>query len=434
MLNKKSLLLSLILSLVFGSVSVFASNLTERNVYGILSDNFTGAMQTTGQDIDNICFYTWAATNVCPKNSTQTYASSGVEAKEGKNFIKYLCRQKGSSTDDPGSWSGFGYAFVGSDNVKKISVNVSRFKYLDFWIKAEDGNIGELKVGMEQYNGTKALVSMSDYVDSSNTTDWQHVVINITNLNLDLTAIALPFEVICDDLTKYTTFYIDNLVLRTGESSANFNVTLKKVDDMYGAPENPTEISWLSYSGWQAAAQYIEINADKYSYAWTVRMYVKNNGSGRNGLWAPGNDGNDYVIPMCFRVYNGYLKNVIESPIGEQSYLIGQSNGEGHNLYDRGVNPNSDPGFYPWLWMKEYSDIDFTKQSDIDDITVWDSSKGYHAALPFFIDGDPNRPSDGFAEFTGVNKILRVYLGAGFGGAAGGIDYTATVVVDVNYE
>jgi hypothetical protein len=152
-------------------------------------------------------------------------------------------------------------------------------------------------------------------------------------------------------------------------------------------------------------------------------------------LWAQGNNGEDYVVPMCFRVYNGYLKNAVESPIGDQSYLIGQSAGEGNNLYDRGVNPNSDPGWYPWIWMKEYNDIDWSKQSDIDSVTVWSSSKGYHVAMPFFIDGDPNKPADGFDTLAGkIDRTLRVYLGAGFGGAGGGVEYTATVVVDVNYE
>lgn len=428
MLNRKSLLLSLILSLVFGSASVFASNLTERNVYGILSENFTGALQRTGYDVDNICYYNWAGGG----KPESRLIEDAEGAKEGKKYFRFLCLKKGEG--QAGSYSGFGYAFVTSDNSTEQSMDVSRFRYLDFWIKREQGNIEELKIGVKSAGANK-VVSMSDYVSNSND-DWQHVVLDLNTLGATKSSVSMPLLVICDDLSEYTTFFIDNAVLRTDDSSADFKVTLKKVDDMYGAPENPTEISWLNYSGWQAAAQYIEIDADKYSHSWTVMLYVRHQGNGHNrsGLWAQGNNGEDYVVPMCFRVYNGYLKNVIESPVGDQSYLIGQSNAEHHNLYDRGVNPNKDPGFYPWLWMKEYNDIDFTKQSDIDEVTVWNSAKGYHAALPFFIDGDPNKPSDGFAEFTGVNKILRVYLGAGFGGAAGGIDYTATVVVDVNYE
>jgi len=428
---------------MFVSVLAFAvqpqsSFVTDRNVYSILSDNFTGAIQENGYDMDNIQFWSWADWSGGATAEPFSKNISDGTAKEGKNYLRVTGLKKGSG--GAGGWSGCGYGFIHSyidpetGGFAKNKENISHFKYLDFWIRKVEGNINELQVGIK--DSANKVVSLSGKVNNSST-DWQRVTIDITTLSADLTNVEMPLLIICDNLTAKTVFDLDDVVLRTASSSADFKVTLKKVEDMTGAPENPTEISWLYYTGWQAAAQYIEIDADKYSSSFSIKIYVRHQGDGhdRGGLWAQDNSGEDHVVPMSYRVYNGYLKNVVESPVGDQSYLIGQSTAEGNNLYDRGVNPNSDPGWYPWIWMKEYNDIDFTKQSDIDSITVWDSVKGYHVAMPFFIDGDPNKPADGFDTLAGkIDRTLRVYLGAGFSSAPGGIEYTATVVVDVDYE
>lgn len=428
MLNKRSFISSLILGLMFSSVSVFASNLTERNVYGLLSENFTGAMQECGYSIDNIMFLTWSEwspENNAPKSELKT----DTTAKEGKSYLRVTALSKTSA----GSWSGCGYGFIDSskqDNPQSIN----HFKYLDFWIRKVEGNLSQLKVGVK--DTANKVVSLSGKVDNSST-QWQHVVIDITSLGANLQNTLIPFLVICDDLTAKTVFDLDNIVLRTDSSAANFNIILKKVEDMQGVPDNPTQITWLDsvfHNSWQAAGQYVEINADKYSYAWTVRIWLNNGSATRNGMWAQGTD-KEYVIPMACRVYNGKLYNFIESPIGDASYLIGQSAASHHNLYDRGVNPNSDPGYYPWLWLKEYREIDFTKQEDVDSITIWDSARGYHAAYPFdWTSGGQSGHSDGFVDFTGVDKTLRIYFGGDFNSAAGGITYTANVVIDLNYE
>ena len=411
---------------MFCSVSVFASNLTERNVYGLISENFTGAMQECGYDVDNIRFLTWSGGGAAQPSCSDPI--SDVTAKEGKAYYRLTCGSVGS-----GAWAGCGYGFINASKADNPQ-NISRFKYLDFWIRKVSGNISQLQIGVKA-GGANRLVSLSGKVDNSST-DWQHVVIDITSIatSAQLQDTLIPFLVDCANLTAQTKFDIDNVVLRTDSSSANFNITLKKVEDMQGAPDNPTQITWTEFSGWQAAAQYVEIDADKYSCAWTVRVWVNNGAANRNGLWAQGTE-KEYVIPMCFRVYNGYLYNFIESPAGEASYLIGQSAASHHNLYDRGVNPNTDPGYYPWLWMKEYREINFANQEDVDSITIWDSTRGYHVAYPFdWTSGGKSGHSDGFVDFTGVDKTLRVYLGAGFGGAAGGITYTANVVFDLNYE
>lgn len=438
MFKNKSFILSLIFGFVLIPVSAFAVGstfLATRNVYGILSENFTGAVQNSGYETDNILLYKWSGGN--GGKDCQTQNVSDGTALEGNTFVRFTCDPVGSG------WSGGGYTFIDSSKNPKTD-DISRFRYLDFWIRKKEGNINQLQIGVGgDAAGGNFFVSLANAnVDggtgngvNNNSTEWQHVVIDIKSFsNADLTLAQYSFLFSCN-VSVTTIFDIDNVVLRTDSLSADFNITLKKVEDMEGAPNNPTQITWTNYNGWQAAAQYVEIDADKYGCGWTLRLYTNNGASSREGLWAQGTD-KEYTIPMCYRVCNGRLYNFIESPMGNASYLIGQSAAEGNNLYDRGVNPNSDPGFYPWVWLREYTDLDLTKQENIDAITVWDSRRGYHIAMPFNIDGDPNKPSDGFESnlATKVDKTLRVYFGGGFGGAAGGITYTSNVVFELNYE
>ena len=396
--------------------------LATRNVYGILSENFTGAVQECGYDVDNIRFLTWGDEH--GGKPPQSTPKSDATAKEGKSYLRITC-----DPDPSNGWEGCGYGFVYADLSNKMDNDVSRFKYLDFWIRKVEGNINQLQVGIK--DGANKVVSLSGKVDN-NSTEWQHVQIDISSYNLQ--TVQMPLLILCNGLTATTRFDIDNVVLRTDSLSADFNITLKKVEDMEGAPNNPTQITWTNYNGWQAAAQYVEIDADKYGCGWKLRLYTNNGAKNKEGLWAQGTD-KVYTIPMCYRVYNGRLYNFIESPMKNATYLIGQSSGEGNNLYDRGVYPNSDPGFYPWIWLREYTDLDLTKQENIDAITIWDSRRGYHAAMPFFPEGS-SVLSDGFDSNLAVkvDKTLRVYFGGGFGGAAGGITYTSNVVFELNYE
>ena len=422
---KNKLVISLsILGLMFVSVYAFASSLTERNVYGIVSDNFTGALETCGESIDNVCFYTWAAAGAPESGNIKDSAS----AKEGKNYKEFICLGPDSGA---GSYSGFAYAFVEADNTTKKLTDISHFRYLDFWIRKVEGNIKELNIGMEEYDGRKDLISLADLNVSSTTTNWQHVVIDLNTLDVDLAKIALPFEVICDDLSGNTIFNIDNLVLRTDNSSATFNIKLKSVEDMDNPEANPTQIKWDDSSvwrnSWQASKQYIELDADVYSCSWKVRMWVNNGAKGRNGLYGTLN-GKDYVIPMCWRVFDGTLVNLVDTD--KATYLIGHDSN--YNLYDRGKTKDSNPNYdntkyFPWLYMKEYKDINFNKPEDLDYITVWDSSLGYHGYSAANV-------GEGFYEFSKSIKKPKIYFGADFDQAAGGLNYTANVVVELSYE
>ena len=412
--NKKSLLLTLLVGLMFGSVSAFADYLTERSIYNILSENFTGALMTRGESTDNIRFNTWGSP--APAADAKTDASS---AKEGKVYWQIDCNA------GTGACS---FTFVKSNNTTAQTTDISHFKYLDFWIRKQQGDIGELKVGVTA-GALNRTVQLSSYVDNSLTT-WQHVVIDLTTLNANLNSVTNVFLADCSNLTGRTVFDVDNIVLRTADnSSASFNVDIKNIED-YGIslPDNPTQITFVSsvfQNSWQSACQYLELDMDMYSCAWTVRIYTNNGASGRGGMYATAG-GKDYVIPMCWRAYDGTLVNTVGN--GDDTYLMAQSSKSHHNIYDRGKSPSIDPDYYPWLYIKEYEDINFNDSGDIDYITVWDSKFGYHGFSAANI-------NEGFYPFAGrVERKPKLYFGGGFDSAAGGLEYTANIVLELNYE
>ncbi len=425
MSNKNTLLITLLLSFMFCSVSAFASNLTERHIYGLLSDNYSGALQERGQSTDNIRLNVWAA--AAPPDPD--LMEDAENAKEGWRYMRFVCLRKGAGY--AGANSGLSYTFVKSNNTDPQSTDISHFRYLDFWIKLEHGSLTQLQVGVTSV-GQNCVEPMSHYGVTNTVGTWQHVVVDLDELGAVLSNVTNVFLVLCDNLTVDTTFYVDNIVLRTADSSsADFNITLKNVETMQNIPSNPNgNIIWkdtVFHQGWQAACQYIELDMDKYSCAWNVKIYTNNGGSGRGGMWAQGTE-KEYVIPMCWRAYNGELKN----EVGKDSYVIKQSTASHHNLYD-GLAKNgattgygADTGYYTWFYMKDRADLDFTKPGDLDYVTVWDSSLGYH--------GEVNAVGKGYYDFQSINRKPRIYFGGGFDEAAGGITYVGNVVLEYNIE
>ena len=414
MLNKNSLVITLLLSFIFCSVSAFASNLTERNIYGLLSDNYSGALQERGQSTDNIRLNVWAQYTA----PSPVLMKDPETAKEGWEYMKFVCHRN----EVAGGWSGISYCFVKSNNTDAQATDISHFRYLDFWIRLDSGNLTQLQIGVTSF-GQDCVVPMSDYVTNTVGT-WQHVVVDLNDLGAILSNVTNAFLILCNDLTENTTFCVDNIVLRT-TTSADFSITLKNVETMQNIPSNPNgNIIWKTnvfHQGWQAACQYIELDMDKYSCAWNVKIYTNNGASGRGGMWAQGTE-KEYVVPMCWRAYNGELKN----ELGKESYIIAQSTAAHHNLYDSGLSQGVDEGYYTWFYMKDIADVDLTKPGDVDYITVWDSTLGYH--------GEVNAVGKGYYEFGSINKKPRIYFGGGFDEAAGGITYVGNVVIEYNIE
>ncbi len=424
------------------SVSAFASNLTERDVYGLLSDNYTGAVDRIGESEDNVRWWLGSsyATNggsydVARAVAKVEISTAPANAKEGKNYWEFIMEKWDSvQTDFPTNyWTAIVLCSVASNNSSPSPKNLSRFKYLDFWIKPKTGDITKVFIGMT--DSADRCVSLGS-LGVKNSDTWQHVVLDITTLpNINLANIKnfLVMKTENNTLSGNTSYYMDNVVLRTDSSSASFKATLKKIESEQWAPENPTQITWDDEaisaarnrgdaSLWWTSGQYIELDMDVYSYAWTVRVYSNNGASGRAGMYATVG-GKDYTVPMCWRAYNGTLT---EGPNGD-TYVIEET--ADHALYDHGIGPT----YFPWMYMSDIADVDLDKPKDVDYITVWDSSLGYHGF-------SSANPWEGFYEFKTISgkptveKKPKLYFGGKFGDAGGGVTYTGNIVIQLNQE
>ncbi len=451
MLNRKFLSLSLILGFMFVSVSVFASNLTERNVYGILSENFTGATFYNSQSQDNIGCFAESSYGDWKAVSAVHVTSFTANAKEGNKYWEIIMDKWDSvDTDYPTNYQAtVSFFFVNANSTDQSytrkETDISHFRYLDFWIKPVRGDISNIYVGVGvgtsqtvSVNGCKTLGSLGVLSSDNN---WQHVVLDLSTLpsgvNLQRITKCLAFKSINNSLSGNTVFYVDNVVLRTDSTSASFNATLKKIEDMQwqGIPENPTQIVWNNDSvftsrGWKSCGQYVELDMDMYSWKWTVRLYTNNGAAGRGGMYATVG-GKDYVIPLCWRAYNGTLVNDVNA--NKDTYVIAQAGAPDYNLYDGG-RYSSDPSVYPWFYVKDCDDADFSESEDY--VTVWDSSRGYHETNPFYWENQWGQSgyTDGFKAFDTVEKKPKIYFGGGFDNAAGGCTYVGNIVIELKYE
>lgn len=439
---------------MFLSVSAFASNLTERNVYGILSENITGATFYNSQSQDNIGIWAesslgdWTAVAAVEVSSAPAFVLEGR-----KSWEIVMDRWNEYNSNFQGTY----YAVVVFPFITATSrppeegaqveqaTDISHFKYLDFWIKPKKGDVTKILVGISD---TADRCATLESLGVTNEQTWQHVELDITSLpGVQLSAVKKPFllKTVNGELDQNTVFYVDNVVLRTDSPSASFKATLKDIESMQNIPSNPDgNIIWKQTAfrnaqwPWQSACQYIELDMDMCSPSWTVTIYSDNGGHGRGGMWAQGTD-MEYVVPMCWRAYNGEIG---APQSGKPSYFIKQSTASHSNLYDGLATRGVDTGYYTWFYMKDKADIDFNDAGDLDYITVWDSSLGYH--------GEVNAVGKGFYAFTKetgefdnegnpitvptVEKKPRIYLGGGFGNAAGGITYIGNIVIKLNNE
>lgn len=450
-MNNKNLVLSLILGFMFLSVSVFASDLlTERNVYGLLSENYTGATMYNSESEDNLGFWVGSALGEWNAVAAVQVSSAPAFALEGNTYWEIVFDRWDNTTEN--YWASVAFPFVdspstwpdktGFHNVEVEATDISHFKYLDFWVKPKTGDITKVLVGIS--DGADRCVTFGS-LHITNEQVWQRVHLDITNLSANLSAVKKPFLLVANSqLDQNTSFFVDNVVLNTGSPSASFKATLKNIESMQNIPANPNgNIIWKQTAfrnaqwPWQSACQYVELDMDMCSPAWTVRVYTNNGASGRNGMYATVG-GKDYVVPMCWRAYNGELG----TQSGKPSYFIKQSTAAHSNLYDGRATNGVDTGYYTWFYIKDQEDIDFNDAGDLDYITVWDSSLGYH--------GEVNAVGKGFYAFTKetgefdnegnpitvptVEKKPRIYFGGGFGNAAGGCTYVGNIVIDLNYE
>jgi hypothetical protein len=376
--------------------NLFATNLTDKHVYGLFSENFNGATQNAGTVDDNIKYNTWAGGgDSYPEVNIVTDSSA---AKEGNKY--YICSTTGAVS---GGYSGFCYTFItGASTV--TTRDISAFSKLEFYIRPKTGDVSNIKVGITDSADRTVTLSSLGVNNSSHT--WQKCTLDLNSLpSVNLTNVKNVFLVLTNGVTA--TFDLDSIVLKRS-SIGEFNVTIKNIADNLAT----SSVTWNASSfrkNWVAAEQYLELSLDILETDnWNVRIYTDNGAVSKDGLvdTASGTK----VLQMCWRV----SKNLLPNASGD-TLLIAYSGSPNYALYDGGKSA-SDPVYYPWFYITDSAKGDATDYS-----LLWDS-RGYHIS----VSGD----------FGGMDNPIypKVYLGANCANAIGGLTYNANIKVILSYE
>ncbi len=377
----------------------FADNLADKYVYSLFNENFNGATQEAGTVYDNIKYNVW---NGGGNSRPVVDIVADSTAKEGNKY--YSCAV--SSTTN--GWSGFCYTFVTGSSNAETRRDISAFSTLEFYIRPKTGDVSNIQVGVT--DSADRTVSLSSLGVNNSSHTWQKCTINLTGLpSVNLTNIKNTFLFITSNLTA--TFDLDSIVLKRS-SSGSFDAVLKNISDS----SSTTKITWnetVLGSSWTAANQYIELSLDKFeSDTWKIKIYTNNGSASKNGLVAVTDE--TKIIPMCWRI----SKNTLPNSDGD-TLQIAQSGAPNYALYDRGKSA-TDPSYYPWFYM-----VDFAEHESGDYDVAW-SYKGFHGAK------DENYW--GMMDMSKEGIYPKVYLGADFTNALGGLTYRANVKLELFNE
>lgn len=424
---KKSLILSLFLCLIVSSV--YASNI-DRTVYGIFTETYNGAHIGNFNYADAMNLDKWS------NDGSVSSVTSEDGVLEGNIFTRF-------SIDKSSGWEVFAYRPVSSGGSTDPR-NMSGFYggSLKFLVRITSANSAFLtaKVGVQLSSSKHLTKTLSDLGAKADGT-WHEITIPLSSSfgissASDLSAVIglFTFQPMTLSVGKYMD--IDNI--RWVRSAAgSFSADLKNISNNSSA----TNITWnasVFRSGWKVANQYINFDLDlDVLLNWSIRIYTNNGSSDKAGLVATKN-GKTYFVPMCWRVDkkvipydDGYdaqghqLKATFN--IAEQIYQVGDK--YKGRLYDNGVaNPN--PEYNPWFYFVDSVDKDKVVPAEnidnVDYTTVW-SQKGFHAAPGAYW---------GMSDISANGGTIapKLYFGAGFDNAAGGLRYEGNIVVALEYE
>lgn len=212
--------------------------------------------------------------------------------------------------------------------------------------------------------------------------------------------------------------FVDNVYWTKSSFETGFSVKLKNISDNQVVTNG--QIRWNSSAfrkSWTAAEQYIELDWGQIAdgeFNWYVQIYT-DNGTDKKGLYNVDEQAGLIVLPIAARVYMGTLPN---NQTGD-TYIVSECN---YGLYDGG-RYSTNPWIFPWLLLKDVSEISATKDED-DSSMIWSHNATF---LQHMWDGDLVR-----SQITYV-KNPRIYFAADCRNALGG-DYTSGIVVKLAYE
>ena len=163
--------------------------------------------------------------------------------------------------------------------------------------------------------------------------------------------------------------------------------------------------------------QYVELDWQQQvpSNNWYIQVYTNNSGNQTGLIGVNKNGVQKGTIGLACRVKNRVLPSD-----GDTLDIVACEYG----LYDAGKY-SSNPWTYPWLAVKDESEITVNRKDTSDSSMVWDPVNGY---LDTMWNGNLVR------EACGYDKTTRLYFAANCGDALGGLKYQGNIVVALNYE
>ena len=403
------------ITLLFATEFIFADNIG-RAVYGVITETYNGtSVDNTSAGADNvridgsgynntnriegsysksvgwlnwfgIAFYT--PQNMSDYNGGRIYFSAKVpdyiDITDNRNLFKVA---DGSDK----------VVYFNSDNIKRI----------------DNGPSTEI-LGTKISNDNQWHTYYIDLYSFINPSNSEHL--NFDNNITYLFIVGLRPQV----ESEYDTVLIDNVYWTKAQTEPRaFSVTVKNRSDNQ-APTNQ-KITWTQAAyrqSWTAAEQYIELDLDKESSNWHVRIYLDNAEASRKGLWCT-DGGVDIVLPMAWRIRPDLLPNSSGDTLNIAEYYEDTGEEEVWGLYDIGKNPGG-TDWFTWCPMRE-------KKAGIDyeDVVVWDL-KGLHTVVWKHNSYDPLT--------NYFERKPKIYFAADCSNAIGGLTYTANVVTELVYE
>ncbi len=172
-----------------------------------------------------------------------------------------------------------------------------------------------------------------------------------------------------------------------------FTVALKNISGV----GTPTELSWSDVTpgstDWKAADQYIEVANTYYRTGWGIQIYTDNLPSGTteyNPAGLVATDDEKSVLPLTWRIMG---EKVTADKLGIRE-VEDPVESDKHHL----ESTSEDPGYYPWLWMKDAKTPDIPELyttafvNGEDYVTIWNENGVHHAEGPldYYASPSPN--------------------------------------------
>ncbi|WP_372518671.1 hypothetical protein [Candidatus Ruminimicrobiellum ovillum] len=399
-----------IVTLLFATSFTFAGNIG-RAVYGVLTETYNGASTSASAGNDRIYIAGSPRTNRTDKKEGE-YSHSINAYWIGAWFTSD--GEWGSNPQDMSAYAGGRVYFSAkvpttidlenTGNVFKVADGNDKVVYFNSTnIKRIDSNLTGIN---NDNNWHTYYIELSSFVDP------------LTNDGLNLSNITYLF--VLGSTSNDNSLLIDNVYwTKAPNATRAFNVTVKNISDNQVATND--KITWTQAAyrqSWTAAQQYIELDLDKESSNWYVRMYLNNGKTSRKGLYCVDSDGSEIVLPMAWRISRDLLPN------SDATFQIKEDSWGW--LYDSGkTTPDANGVAWAWPWAK-FFDITDTGL-DLPNTIAW-SLQGCH----LFLYTGETWAYQSFADY--YERKPKIYFAADCSNAIGGLEYEANVVTELVYE